>query len=161
MQVLIDAYNLAHKAKLWNRQLSFSENKRAILKQFGAWLENEPHPITLIFDAQGEHEPLHYSYFSSLRIIDCPKAMSADDYILKLVREHPHPQELLIISSDKELSGKARQLGAAICSSEAYLRKVRKKEQGTDEHEPRYKLGKSKPLNEHYLKIFENRDQKP
>lgn len=48
-------------------------------------------------------------------------AASADDWIVRQVRESEHPNEIAVVSGDRRLTGRARHHGAAVVSPRHFL----------------------------------------
>jgi predicted RNA-binding protein with PIN domain len=53
-----------------------------------------------------------------------PRRDAADDAIVELIADHPEPSSLLVVTSDKELVTRARELGAETMSAGTLRRRL-------------------------------------
>lgn len=107
MRVLIDGHNAIHRLKL--RGPDHASLRRLLLVRVA---EREPQAI-VFFDAR-EVPPGLFGHAREGGIrVEYVRGRDADSAILDEVRDGP---DALVVSDDRELAGRARQLGARACS---------------------------------------------
>jgi len=124
---LIDGYNLLMKCAPL-RRLVESEPAKGIERARGLLLsrlafsrEAELARATVIFDGSrvGAYVPPHGLSRGNVRAHFSEPGTSADDLILTYVRAAEEPRAIRVVTSDRELAGHARTLGARALESEA------------------------------------------
>jgi predicted RNA-binding protein with PIN domain len=152
----VDAYNLLFR--LTKDYHIMRQQERSILLAINEIAARRNLPITLVFD--GKHvnpsEAIRGN-LADLTVIYTPKKQTADDYILQEVRGSP---EETVVSSDRELTGKARQRGCKILTIEtfmAFLFKDRKRKNSSEKK----KTHDTSANIERLRKTFEERFREP
>jgi predicted RNA-binding protein with PIN domain len=120
MHYYIDGFNLLFKMtkgyadmRMRKREILLSLNTAAVLYTLD---------LTIVFDGKQVDQPLAVrTNLDELRIIYTPFHQTADTYLLSLLDYETDLDEITIISSDREVTGKAKQKGAHILSSENFL----------------------------------------
>ena len=86
---------------------------RRLVEQIGAWATDD---VLVYFDGapvEGMPSPQHVEVrYATRRGRD-----AADDDIAALVADHPHPDELVVVTSDAELSRRVREAGAEVAGA--------------------------------------------
>ncbi len=155
MHYLIDGYNLFFR--LTKNYAEMNTQKRDLLFALSKELTAHRLQATLVFD--GREKAFSYAlrkHLADLELIYTPAHQSADAYILEEVERAKAPSQLTVVSSDREVIGRAKQYGANILTIEAFLsllfdRRKKKKERNQEEKEVR----ESPKEIERLRKIFE------
>lgn len=126
VEFLIDGYNLLHNAGLGRAKYGPGEFDRArnrLLKRLQDSLTEEERTRTsIVFDAQfADHADRRPVILYGMTILFSPRGRQADDLIEILLAAHPHPQQVVVVSSDHRLLRAARIARAASLSSDAFL----------------------------------------
>jgi predicted RNA-binding protein with PIN domain len=84
-----------------------------LVEQLERWASPEGHQVTVVFEGPTS-APIHSS---SIRIHHAPRAManSADDEIVRMVRDDERPSQINVVTSDATLADRVRGLGACVC----------------------------------------------
>jgi hypothetical protein len=106
---LLDGYNLAH----WlagDRDLGPEALRELLLAALAERRPRDARELTIFWDARGawDRAPSN-AYGAGVEERFVPVA---DDAIVDLVAESPRPRDLKVVSRDREVTGRARQLGA-------------------------------------------------
>ncbi|MDB6081195.1 MAG: hypothetical protein JWO53_467 [Chlamydiia bacterium] len=134
MHYYIDGYNLLFRSA-WNRS---SDNLEAMRQSLIEELDKDISllhlVVTIVFDAPLQTEELRRGHFRSLEIIFTSKGQTADDFLIHSFEGMSTHATICLVSSDKRLQARARNLGVIGQSIEEFttwLRKrVRKKQSG-------------------------------
>ena len=130
------------------------QEQRSILLAINKIASRRNLPITFVFD--GRHvDPSEAirGNLADLTVIYTPKKQTADDYILQEVRGSP---EEIVVSSDRELTGKARQLGCKTLTIEAFIDFLFKNRKGKSSSEKKKTHDTSADI-KRLQKIFEEK----
>ena len=129
---LIDGYNLLFWL-LRGESPFLRKNRERAIAQLADLFEFLPFRITLVFDShkEREHSPLP-GHFRYLEIIYTDRDQSADDYILQMIATSPKPQQIILITSDRELASQARARGARV-EDRSHLFSLIKRKKGGEE----------------------------
>ncbi len=121
MHYLIDGYNLFFNLEEIVDPLQ--EKREAFVALFKEVVSNMRLHISLIFDNRSPEAPLYPSKReeASLEIVYSPRDVSADDYIIELLRAHPQPTQVTVVTNDRELAREAKWQGAKIQSIEKFI----------------------------------------
>ncbi len=105
-RVLVDGHNAMHRLGIADGPQK--PRREEIVRRVGAIART----ATVYFDAhRGTGEPQANTQMGSVRVVYCYDA-EADHEILTAVRDADDPRALLVVSDDREVTGKSRQLGA-------------------------------------------------
>ncbi|MFQ5844238.1 MAG: NYN domain-containing protein [Planctomycetota bacterium] len=106
MEILVDGHNALHRLGLGGEEHETA--RRSVLRRVRAVAPD----ATVFFDAR--HAPSgvpHTAREAGLRVVYC-QGREADAEIIERVRESGRPHRLLVVTDDRELAGRVRQLGA-------------------------------------------------
>lgn len=120
MIYLIDGYNFLFRITKDYKTLRTQKNQ--ILAYLEAQASTLHLHITLVFD--GKHQAPKDAIRGHLRqieIIYTPENQSADDYIIEHIDTLSCPSRTTVVSSDREVLGKTKQLGAKGQTIEEFL----------------------------------------
>lgn len=83
-----------------------------LVDRLECWVAAEGHGVTVVFE-----QPVSPPIGSTVIVIahaPQPAADAADDEIVRLVRADQRPQEITVVTSDKKLADRVRDVGASI-----------------------------------------------
>jgi predicted RNA-binding protein with PIN domain len=100
LKVIIDGYNLVKKiAKV---QHISSKDRDRYLKELGIYAKNKRLDMIVVFDG-GESSFNYTELIYGLEVIYTGFLESADDYINRYMAKHNYQQELIVVTSDREI----------------------------------------------------------
>lgn len=114
MIIVVDAYNLLHAMPSYKKTLTDQERNRFI-KQLGLYGRRKDHKMVVVFDG-GCFEWPNKEKLHSVYVVYSGIHESADDYIKEYLHQHCS-QELLLVSSDREINRVADHLSIASINS--------------------------------------------
>ena len=127
MHLIVDGYNVMHALPVgldWPGA-SFRERREAFLDRLSAYAGGRSHRVTVVFDgAKGGDERGGAETWGVVRVIYTARGVEADHAIRDLVETSPDPRDVLLVTSDKSVSGHARSLGASVARSDELIGKV-------------------------------------
>ncbi|PKN04770.1 MAG: hypothetical protein CVU74_05215 [Deltaproteobacteria bacterium HGW-Deltaproteobacteria-9] len=118
MHILIDGYNLIRQSidlKRFERH-SLEAGRKALIEWLSRYRKRKDHRITVVFDgwisgsAQEERD-----YLSGIQIIYSSRGVKADDVLKRITASTD--EEILVVSSDREIISFASRKGKATLSS--------------------------------------------
>ncbi|HIF93779.1 MAG: NYN domain-containing protein [Myxococcales bacterium] len=128
--ILVDAFNVLHAVLLgrerdhgwWRR-----EERERLLRRISGW-KNGPDEIWVAFDGAQPAwsvwaEPILRPITVASRgpIVHSVYVESADDWIVRRARRSARPQQLIVVSADRKVSGRARSAGCEIWTPWAFI----------------------------------------
>jgi predicted RNA-binding protein with PIN domain len=118
---VVDGYNLARTA--WPEVEPEEERRRtvALLEEHRA---RTGAPVTVVFD--GDSETVAPTASRSVRVCFSRTGETADEAIAQLLADLPATQQVVVVSSDREVADDARRQGAAVLGSAAFLAAIRR-----------------------------------
>lgn len=127
MHYYIDGYNLLFRVT--KNYEALKANQRQILSALNTWITQLNLNITIVFDGRQKDPPEAIrGHLDQLEVIYTPEHQTADDYILHELDLSSNLNEETVVSSDRELTGKARQKGARVQTIEEFLSRLAKKQ---------------------------------
>jgi predicted RNA-binding protein with PIN domain len=135
LQHLIDGYNVIRgDARLREAERRGLECGRAALLRLVSLFaqRRRKHAFTVVFDRHNQPDGIETPNGAPSNVKSAC-AHSADDWLRLKVRNAKQPQELVVITDDRELGGACRQLGAAVWPAEKLLRLMRPEAKETPE----------------------------
>lgn len=125
---LVDGFNLALSSGLVKTLNGPGNVERARAKVLGWLLARSAEPwrlrTTLVFDAQRYSVPAAIEHHAGLTVRFAVEHANADALLIELIRSHPAPRQLVVVSSDREIQQAARQRGARFVASPAWRDQV-------------------------------------
>lgn len=116
MHLIVDGYNVMHALPV-DREwpgASFQDRRVNFLDRLNAYAAGRPHRITVVFDgAKGGDGMGGAETRGVVAVRYSPRGVEADDLIRRMIEEARLPSDLLVVSSDKAISGLARSRGAS------------------------------------------------
>ena len=123
MQYYVDAYNLLFR-KGKGSGSSLQSQREKVVQELNQKAQRFHLDMTLVFDAMHQPEQSRRYHYQSLEIVFTSRKQSADQYLLHVVEESSRPSEITIVSSDRDLTWKAKLLGAETVSIEGFLQQL-------------------------------------
>ncbi len=128
-RLLIDGYNVMFESigapDVRNGVQALRIARARLLDYIASRLEFEVRKSTLIVfdsaDATGLPTELTYS---SMQLIFAKDDASADDFLIRTIRRHPHPKSLTVISSDHRIQNAASARNAVFFDSEDWISEI-------------------------------------
>ncbi len=117
MVIIVDAYNLLRAVPPYKKTITESERKRFIA-QLHKYGRIKGHKMVVVFDG-GSYEWPFKEQYTGLLIVYSGINDSADDYIREYIGKH-RSQELLLVTSDRELNDYAAQRSIPSIDSVAF-----------------------------------------
>jgi len=118
MHILIDGYNLIRQSADFKRfeRHSLEAGRNALIQWLSEYKRRKNHFITVVFDGWVSGAPLEErDNIAGVNIIYSPRGVKADDIIKRIAASAE--EEILVISSDREISSFAVRRGKAALSS--------------------------------------------
>ncbi len=157
MHILIDGYNVIRQSVRLRRfeRKSLEEGRHALIEWLAQYRLIKKHDITVVFDGwiNGPAEE-ERDFSRGVSIVYSGRGIKADDVLKRMTSAAE--EEILVVSSDREISSHAKRKGKACLSAlefEAILDRLLKfpayeseqDEKGEDEEEPHRKTEKKGP----------------
>lgn len=117
MKLIIDGYNLIKKVAE-SKHIS-TKMRNQYLKQLGIYAKNKGLQIMVVFDG-GEASFNYHEKIYGLEVIYAGFLESADDVIMRLIGNHQYQEELMVVTSDREIIDFAKQYTLDIIKSEEF-----------------------------------------
>ncbi len=121
MHILIDGYNLIRQSvslKRFERQ-SLEAGRNALIEWLSDYRKQKDHSITVVFDGWENGQPQEErDYSSGIFIIYSSRGVKADDVLKRIMAATD--EEILVVSSDREIASYATRRGKAALSSSEF-----------------------------------------
>lgn len=118
MHIYIDGYNLIRQSvdlRRFERQ-SLEAGRKALIGWLADYRRRRGHDITVVFDGWKDGSPIEErDYSAGVTIIYSPRGVKADDVLKRIVASTD--EEILVVSSDREIASFAQRKGKASLSS--------------------------------------------
>lgn len=129
---LIDGYNLLHAAGLARATYGPGDLERArtgLLVRLADGLgDSERERATVVFDAADPPPDADRSFrFRGMAVFFAVEQREADALIEELIRRHPSPRQLRVVSDDLRIQKAAKRRGAQAVKSEVFLERLRRR----------------------------------
>jgi predicted RNA-binding protein with PIN domain len=93
-----------------------------LVDQLERWVARSGGDVTVVFESRPR--PPISSPLIDIAFAPRPGPNSADDEIVRLLREDEHPEEVRVVTSDHALADQARFAGATIEPAESFRRRI-------------------------------------
>jgi predicted RNA-binding protein with PIN domain len=126
LRTVVDGYNLLFVSGAMGKIKSGEELQRARNRLLDLMLDYLPAEVadrtTVVFDApkRGREEVVSESYHGRIRVLIADQHAEADDLIEEIIRNHPQPRRLTVVSGDQRLRRAARRRRADDVDSESW-----------------------------------------
>ncbi len=135
MHLVVDGYNVMHALPV-DREwpgATFQDRRVNFLDRLAAYASGRPHRITVVFDgAKGGDGMGGAETRGHIQVRYSPRGVEADDLIRRMIEESPRPSDLLVVSSDKAISGIARSRGASTARGDELANRLLARPRETD-----------------------------
>ena len=127
MHLIIDGYNVMHALpmeKEWPGKAS-KDRRSFFVEKVRTYLGARNHRATLVFDgAKGGDDMGGHETHGRLEVLYSRRGEEADDVIKQMIEESGNPREVLVVSSDKGISGFVRSLGASVAGAHELVQRL-------------------------------------
>jgi predicted RNA-binding protein with PIN domain len=120
--ILVDGHNLI--GRLAKPSLEDADDEEELVRLLGSYRARTGKSITVVFDPGGAFALPQARRYRGIDVIFAPHGRSADAVIVQIVRKDRDPRRWLVITSDRDLAGTVRDLGARVQSAEAFARRL-------------------------------------
>lgn len=159
MHYYIDGYNWLFRTP--KTKLSFEDKRRQFVQDLHDLVERSTCLITVVFDSSDPTRDLSTrGHYKALEIVFTPKMQTADNYILEAVQNAKKPQNISVVTLDRELQERCRMEGANILTFKEFFEIFNKKKTSADKllEESYKKMVKESPRElSRLLMIFEKK----
>jgi len=153
LMLLIDGHNLI--GKLPDLRLDDPQDEQKLVARLQPVAQNLRKPITVVFDPGLLYAPPQRSPAGLVRVLYASQGQTADRVIVGIVRKARRPQEVTVVTSDRELTSLVRAEGAQVLTSEAFVAQMRPPAPELSEEEERAEVHISKGEVDAWLAEFE------
>ncbi len=119
MHYLIDGYNLLFRILESNESLQTQRN--ALIEAMARAAKTLKLHATLVFDSQYQPTEGSRHHLGDLEIIYTDRGETADEFILKTIKDAPKPESFTVVTSDKVLANQCRYKLAKTLAADAFL----------------------------------------
>lgn len=132
MHYYVDGYNLIFRTLSGGESLQ-QRRERLIseLNEKSEWLKLS---ITLVFDSQYQKSDSTRHHYKTLEIYYTDEKETADDYIIRVLKQHTEKEQLTVVTSDQLLAWRARREGAITLSSEEFIGMLKRRAKNKFDH---------------------------
>jgi predicted RNA-binding protein with PIN domain len=118
---LIDGYNLLHQFPELRRKMEYDlENARdSLLVRLSGFALSKGVAVSVVFDGAGELDPSP-SRSRTVRVRFSRPPEKADPLIKKMISERKRDEELILVSSDRDIGDYARLCGVKVEASQSF-----------------------------------------
>ena len=142
--MLVDGFNVLHAVLLgkeredgwWRR-----EPRERLLRRISAW-QSGPHEIWVAFDGTqpawsvwAEPIAVPRTSHSQSTTVHSVFVESADDWIVRRARRATHPEQMIIVSGDRKVTGRARSAGCEIWTPWAFISRCPALDENFSDHD--------------------------
>ena len=123
---ILDGYNVIHRVpELESRLVSGLDRARqALIVRCAEWFRRrgDIQQLRIVFDGDSSvghdaHEMVH-----GIRVVYSETGETADERILSMLGDTHPPQAYVVVSDDREVTGRSRRQGASVMSAAAFFR---------------------------------------
>lgn len=120
MHYYIDGYNLIFRSFGDSKDLKV--RRQHFIEKINDRVEGINLTITIVFDSQYQGGEGTRAHFYNLEIVFTEKNETADELILKIVKSKENPQDVVVVTSDKQLALSVRRHAAKVETGEHFLK---------------------------------------
>ncbi|MDC0036707.1 NYN domain-containing protein [bacterium] len=153
MHYILDGYNVIGASQ--SISLSQTDKEERLIQVLSDFIKHNKHKITVVFD--GRHPDFkwqsHYDK-EGVQVVFTDAAESADDYIIRKIKQKQNKQAIIVVTSDRQIIDAAKHTHVKTLSSEMFWKKVTQKEALTETEKPSNELSEQEM--DAWLDIFKN-----
>jgi len=122
----VDGYNLAFHTKSFVDS-DFEKGRDALIASLSSYATTLRLNVAVVFDSYRPPGHRERSHFAALEVLYTAQGETADDLILSELSAKVEERTVVVVTSDKRLAWRARQLGAKTASITAFLSLLKKR----------------------------------
>jgi len=124
MRIIVDGYNFIRQTDLRRfENASLEKGRNELIKRLSGYKKAKGHKVTVVFDGiLGQSLSEQRDRSAGVSIIYSRRGETADEVIKRIIRTST--EELMIVSSDREIAIAAEQNGFTAVSSQTFSQKV-------------------------------------
>jgi len=158
-KIVIDGYNLIHRVAELRAFLEedLEAARERLLAYLMAYQATRKIEIVVVFDGENVGLP-HTRSQGGVQVVFSKPPQKADALLKQLILNERNRRRLTVVSSDKEIFGYARTLGAQCLRSEQFFEKFFRRADGdpvSAYYRNKYEEGLSPEEFDHWLRIFQ------
>lgn len=119
MHYYIDGYNLLFR--LVHDDEDLQSRREAIIYDLNQKISLVKIDASIVFDSTSQMGGRTQSHYHELEILFTAEGETADEYILDEIKNAPHPEQEIVVTSDKKLAWRARHRSAHTESVEEFI----------------------------------------
>jgi len=123
--LIIDGYNLIYQIFPNERHDDIARLRKKLLIRLEPLVNSLARRISVVFDGQRDISPANQKDSEVIDVIYSPPHLSADTVIENLVWKAPHPEEILVVTSDRLERDGASASGADTMASSLFVEMLR------------------------------------
>lgn len=129
IRIVIDGYNLLHQTPVMQTgsgAVWLHQQRINLVQRLAKLLTPSERTTTMcVFDAHTDRSPNTTDFvLDDIRVCFAHNHREADDFIEELIEQHPSPQSLLVVSSDRRIQSAARYRQAQTTNSREWFDKI-------------------------------------
>ncbi len=157
MHYIVDGYNLLFRLVKAPRPLQ--RTRERFLKTLDDEVAEAQINVIIIFDsAEKKLAGVSRRHLEAVEVIFTSEGLSADEYILEKICNSKQPKQQTVVSADRELLRKAKQLGAAPMNFADFFALLLKRKARHQNRDLQRAFADSSTNIARLLEIFENRE---
>jgi len=125
--ILIDGHNLI--GRLSTLSLGDPDDEEELIRVLGSYRGRTGRSITVVFDPGGAFALPQARRYRGINVVFAPHSSSADTVIVRRVQQSRDPRRWLVVTSDRDLAGTVKRLGARVQSADAFARELQPQKQ--------------------------------
>lgn len=153
MRLLVDGHNLI--GKLPDLRLDDPQDEQKLVARLRPVAQNLHKLITVVFDPGHYYVAPQKSPAGEVTVVYASLGQTADRVIVNIVRKTRRPQEVTVVTSDRELTSLVRAEGAQVLTAEAFVAQMRPPAPELSEEEERADVHISKGEVDAWLAEFQ------
>lgn len=119
MHYYVDGYNLIFRTLVAGESLQHRRDR--LIADLSDKIELIKISTILVFDSQYQKNEATRRHYKSMEIYYTDEQETADDYIIKSLKQRPKNSQVTVVTSDLHLAWRARREGALTMSAEEFL----------------------------------------
>lgn len=122
MYLIIDAYNVLKG--LFDGAYIDERQRALFIARLGSYARKKGHAVALVFDGGDFSYPVKETVHG-IQVYYAGHELTADRFIKRLLKQAPHKDQTLVISTDREVKDAARRLAVKSLSSQEFVEMLR------------------------------------
>ncbi len=122
MKVFIDGHNLI--GQMPNLSLADPDDEAKLLEHLRRYRSRTGHSLTVFFDPGAGYRAAEKKGQGGITVQFAPHGLTADRLIIRRLRGVKNPQEVIVVSSDREVQQAARQARVRVLTSQEFSLKL-------------------------------------